>query len=400
MFRLAWRNLWRNTRRTLITLTAVSIGTAGIVGMTSYRESAYGGMMRSITEQLVGHLQVHGRGYQESPEISNVVPDPVAVETELKQKLPGMRAEQRVLGAGLGGGADSSSGVLITGIEPGATQMVTLKEGHLLGADAKHEAVIGTELADLLGLKVGGELVLVGQAADGSVANDKYTVVGLVDAGTTELNSTAVFLHLKDAQDFFGLGQGVHEIVLRLPTEEEDVSGPLAAARSALDLKTLEALSWNQLLPELKGTMDQKRQSQKSIDFIMFFIVALGVLNAMTMSTFERTREFGVMMAIGTRPGRIVRLVVTEALLQGVLGLAAGVALVAAVLAAVGTVHMSGFSGTDVSGVRMPEAIHLKLAVSAVKSAAGTVLFCMLGAGLIPAIRASRLQAADAVREA
>ncbi len=399
MLRLAWRNLWRNTRRTLITLAAVSLGSAGIVGITSYRESVYGGMMRDITEQLVGHLQVHGRGFQESPEISNVVADPLKVEAVLKQKLPGVRAERRVLGAGLAGSAEASAGVLISGIEPGSTQMLTITSGHMLSAEPKHEAIVGTDLAEQLNLQVGGELVLVGQAADGSVANDRFTVVGLADAGTSELNSTAVFLHLKDAQSFFDLGEGVHEIVLRLPTDDEDVSGPLAATRSALDLTTLEALSWNQLLPELKGTMDQKRRSQGSIDFILFFIVALGVLNAMTMSTFERTREFGVMLALGTRPGRIVRLVVTESLLQGLLGLAAGVALVAVVLAATGTLHLGQLAQNDMAGVRMPSEVHLHMALGAVRSAAITVLLCMLGAGLIPAVRASRLQAADAVRE-
>jgi putative ABC transport system permease protein len=269
----------------------------------------------------------------------------------------------------------------------------------MLSATPKKEAVIGKELALQLGVKVGGELVLVGQAADGSTANDRFTVVGLADAGTAELNSTAVFLHLKDAQEFFGLGDAVHELVLRLPTEEEDVSGPLHAARAALDHATLAAVSWNQLLPELQGTMEQKRSNQRGVDFIVFFIVALGVLNAMTMSTFERTRELGVMLAVGTRPGRIVRMIVLESLLQGLLGLAAGLALVMVVNAVVGTVHLGAISQSDMVGVRMPEAIHLKLALGAVKNAAITVLVSMFFAGLIPAWRASRLQAADAVRE-
>jgi ABC-type lipoprotein release transport system permease subunit len=400
MLRLAWRNIWRNSRRTSITLAAITLGTAGIVGITSYRESAYGGMMRSITTQLVGHLQVHGKGYQESPEISTLVRDPVKVEAQLSKALPGVKAEQRVLGGGLAGAGDQSSGVLVTGLEPGGTAMLTVLEGRMLSPTPKKEAVIGKELADQLGVKVGGELVLVGQAADGSTANDRFTVVGLADAGTTELNSTAVFLHLKDAQDFFGLGDGVHELVLRLPTDEEDVSGPLHAARAALDLSTLEAVSWNQLLPELKGTMEQKRSSQRGLDFVVFFIVALGVLNAMTMSTFERTRELGVMLALGTRPARIVRLIVTEALLQGLIGLALGLALVLAVNLLVGTVHLGALSQQDMVGVRMPSEVHLTLALNAVKNAATTVLISMFVAGLIPAWRASRLQAADAVREA
>jgi len=399
MLRLAWRNLWRNTRRTLITLAAVTLGTAGIVGLTSYRESTYGGMMRAITEQLVGHLQVHGRGYQESPEVSTLVADPITVEAKLSKALPGVRSERRVLGGGLGGSSDSSSGVLITGIEPGSTQMLTVTKGAMLSQAAAHEAVIGVDLAQQLDLDVGSELVLVGQAADGSTANDRFKVVGLADAGSSELNSTAVFLHLKDAQDFFGLGDAVHELVLRLPTDAEDVSPQLSAAKAALDLSTLEAVSWNQLLPELKGTMDQKRQSQKTIDFILFLIVALGVLNAMTMSTFERTRELGVMLALGTRPFRIVRLVTTEALLQGALGLAAGVGLVAVVMASVGSLHFGQLSQTDMAGVRLPAEVHLHLAFAAVKSAAVTVLGSMFIAGLIPAVRASRLQAADAVRE-
>lgn len=400
MLRLAWRNIWRNSRRTLITLAAITLGTAGIVGITSYRESAYGGMMRSITEQLVGHLQVHGKGYQDSPEISTLVRDPLAVEAKLSQVLPGVKAEQRVLGGGLAGSGDQSSGVLVTGLEPGSTQMLTVLEGQMLSATPKKEAVIGKELADQLGVKVGGELVLLGQGADGSTANDRFTVVGIADAGTSELNSTAVFLNLKDAQDFFGLGDGVHELVLRLPTDQEDVSGPLGAARAALDLSTLEAVSWNQLLPELKGTMEQKRQSQKGLDYIVFFIVALGVLNAMTMSTFERTRELGVMLAVGTRPGAIVRMIVTEALLQGVLGLIAGLILVEIVFAAIGVVHIGALSQTDMVGVRMPSEIHLKLALNAMKNASVTVLVSMFLAGLLPAWRASRLQAADAVREA
>lgn len=400
MLRLAWRNIWRNSRRTLITLAAITLGTAGIVGITSYRESAYGGMMRSITEQLVGHLQVHGKGYQESPEISTLVHDPLAVEAKLSQVLPGVKAEQRVLGGGLAGAGDQSSGVLVTGLEPGSTQMLTVLEGKMLSATPKKEAVIGKELADQLGLKVGGELVLLGQGADGSTANDRFTVVGIADAGTSELNSTAVFLHLKDAQDFFGLGDGVHELVLRLPTDQEDVSGPLGATRAALDLSTLEAVSWNQLLPELKGTMEQKRQSQKGLDYIVFFIVALGVLNAMTMSTFERTRELGVMLAVGTRPGAIVRMIVSEALLQGVLGLVAGMLLVELVFTAVGVVHVGQLAQTDMVGARLPSEIHLKLALNAMKNASVTVLVSMFLAGLLPAWRASRLQAADAVREA
>ena len=239
---------------------------------------------------------------------------------------------------------------------------------------------------------------MLGQAVDGSMANDRYTVAGVADAGSDELDATAVFLNLADAQAFFGLG-GVHQLLVRLPTEDQDVSAHLEALRGALDLAELEGLSWDQMLPELKSVVDQKRGGIKGLAAVVFLIVALGVLNAMTMSTFERTREFGVMASLGTRRGTIRRLVVTEALLLGVVGLAVGVALAAAGIGAVGSIDMSGLTSSgDMVGVRIPSVFELRLYPSSVGQAALTVLLTVLAGGLWPAWRASRLKPVEATR--
>jgi putative ABC transport system permease protein len=398
---LAWRNLWRNRRRTLITVIALSVGVMGIVILQSYRESAFSQLMHTITTQLVGHIQIHGRGYQDSPEIGNVVRDPVTVEAAIEGALPGVQAQRRVLGAGLVGTNESAAGAMVMGLQTGVKNghgAFDLKGGANLAAQASGQAVLGVDLAEQLGVKVGGEIVLVGQSADGSVANDRFTVVGLADAGTFELNSTAVFLHIEDAQSFFGLGDGVHHIVLRLPTEREDISTQLEAARAALDLRALEALSWNEMLPELKSTIDVKRKGQHSIDFIVFLIVGLGVLNAMTMAVFERTREIGVMLSLGTRPSRVLWLIVTEALLQGVLGLVLGVLGAAAILYGAGAIELGGLSQGDTMGIRMPARVELHMPLSAVVSATVTILATMFAGGLLPAIRAARLVPVAAMR--
>lgn len=400
MLLIAWRNLWRVPRRTLLTMAALALGVTGICFLASYRESTYSQMTRAITTQLVGHLQVHGRGYQESPQVSTVVREPQVVETALTRALPGAKSERRVIGAGLGGGRESSAGVVVMGLESSqSATILTLKQGRLVGGPEAKEAVIGVELAEELGLGVGGELVLVGQSADGSVANDRFTVVGLGDAGSSELNATAVFLSLGQAQDFFGLGDAVHQLVVHLPTDEEDITDDLHAARTALDLQSLEALSWNELLPELKGTMDSKRKNQHAVDVIVFLLVSLGVLNVMTMSTFERTREFGVMLALGTRPRRLLGLVVTEALLEGLLGFAVGVVLTSVLVLAVGTINLQAFGSTDMMGVRMPSTVHLRLHLGSFASSGLTVLATMVAASFFPAWRSSRLQPATAVRE-
>lgn len=403
LLNLAWRNLWRNTRRTSITVTALSLGVLAIVFLHSYRESVYGQMVRAITTGLIGHFQVHGQGYQAEPELSRLVQDPVAVEASLTSVLPSAKPLRRVLSYGLAGAGETSAAALVMGIQPerelSEAPLFTITRGTGLSNTASGQAVLGYELAAQLGVEAGAELVLVGQAVDGSTANDRYTVVGLADAQSAELNSSAVFLHLQDAQNFFGLQNGVHQLLVRLPAETQDEAQAVAALRQALDVKTLEVLSWREMLPDLEGMMKEKREKGHALDFVVFLIVALGALNAMTMSTFERTREFGVMSSLGARPRRILALVLTESFLQAVLGLLIGTALSLALMFLLGNFTLGdGLSGTDMMGVRFPSVIELKLQPAALIAAAITSFATMLVGGLWPAIRASKLRPAEAVR--
>jgi len=402
LLKLAWRNIWRNQRRTLISVAALALGVTAIVTLHSFREVANAEMIRGLTHGMLGHVQVHALGYQASPELPNVVADAVAVEARLAGAIPGTQTERRVLGAGLAGSGELATAAMVMGVEPakpGTASVLTIKKGRALAAAPAREAVIGSGLADELRVEPGGELILVGQAADGSLANDRFTVVGTADAGSSEANATAVFLHLADAQSFFALGEGVHQVVVRLPADPEDLRDPVALLRGALDLTRLEVMPWNEILPELKSAVDAKRKNQGAVDFIVFLIVALGVLNTMTMSTFERTREFGVLASLGTRRRRILAMVVLEALLQGLIGFGLGLAAAAAILHGLGTVNLSGMSGgLDIMGARMPEALKLSLDAAAVARAAVVTLSTMLAGGLLPAVRASRLKPVEATR--
>lgn len=403
VLKLAARNIWRNKRRTILSVLALSLGVTAIVALHSFREVANEEMIRGVTSGLVGHAQVHGRGYQEAPEIGNVVSDAVAVEAKLRGALPGAETERRVLGAGLAGAGEAAAPVMVMGIEPrnpAVRALLTIESGRGLAGGPANEVVIGSSLARELGLPPGGELVLVGQAADGSLANDRYRVVGTADAGSAEANETAVFLHLADAQSFFALGEGVHQVIVRLPTDEDDLSHPLSLLRGAVDLSALEVMAWNEILPELKGAIDAKTRNSRLINVIVFLIVSLGVLNTMTMSTFERTREFGVMASLGTRRRRILGMVLLEALLQGLIGFVAGVALAWGLLHGIGTADLSwlGAGDLDMLGARLPASLPLSVQPGPVAAAALTALLTMLAGGLVPAIRASRLKPVEAAR--
>lgn len=396
---MAWRNLWRNSRRTLITITALTVGVAGIVGLYSFRETANQAIVRDITTGLLGDLQVHGAGYQEAPSISTVVSHPVQVEATLEQALPGAKAERRVVGAGLAGSGDKSAPVMVLGVESreGTDSLYTVKAGH--DATAPNEVVVGKDLATELNLSPGAELVLVSQAADGSVANDRYTVAGTFVSSSGELDGNAVAMPLKTAQDFFGLGDAVHQLVVRLPSDREDLTPEVKTLRAALDAHTLEALSWSEMLPEVKASMDGKRKSQGVMDFVIFLIVGLGVFNAMTMSVFERTREFGVLTSLGTRPGRILGLVMLESLLQALIGFALGLTLATVALTAAGSVDLGAMmGGGDVMGVKMPERVQLGLLPASITSAATVAFFTAVLGALLPALRAARMPPVEALR--
>ncbi len=399
---LAWRNIWRNHRRTILTVSALTAGIAAIVFLDSYRESTFKQMIGVVTTGLVGNLQVHGAGYQDNPDISTVIPNPAQTMAKLQKALPGAHLEERVVGYGLGGSARDSDAVMILGIDPAQqdarSRLFKVVAGMGLGSAPAHRAVVGAGLASRLGLRPGSELVLLGEAADRSMANDRYMVSGIAKTGSGDLDDSAVFLQLKDAQSFFALGGAIHEILVRLEDPGAASAGPLAAARAALDSKSLEVLSWSQMLPELKGMIQQKRNGQYGMDFVVFLIVALGVLNTMSMSTFERTREFGVMASLGTRRRRILGLVVTESLLQGLIGLVIGVALAAAVLHAVGSIDFGSMAGQDIGGVRIPSTVTLSLQARAIGDAFSTAFFIALVGALWPAYKASRLAPAEATR--
>ncbi|MBI5609778.1 MAG: ABC transporter permease [Deltaproteobacteria bacterium] len=399
---LAWRNLWRNSRRTLITVAALGLGVMAITFLHTYRESVFGQLLDNVTSGALGHLQVHAAGWQKNPELERAIADPAAVEAVVQRTLPGAKVAPRVLGFGLVGSGEQSTGAAVFGLDPareqGELRFLTIAKGKHLGAAGQREALVGVDLAEQLGVGLGGEVVLVGAAVDGSVANDRYVVVGLADAGSGELNGSGVFLHLADAQAFFGLGVGVHQLVVRLPGGGEDVSGPTAQLQAQLGNPRLEVLSWDKIVPELKATMTQKRKGQAVLAYVLFALVALGVLNAMTMATLERTRELGVLASLGTRPRQLLGMILLEGLLQGALGVALGAALTVGTVFAVGDINLEAFAEQDMLGIRFPSIIHLTLQWGGLFQALQVALWTALVGSALPAWRAARMKPAEATR--
>jgi putative ABC transport system permease protein len=327
--KIAWRNIWRNTRRTLITLGAISIGLAALIFFKGLMDGFHQQMIENSIKLHTGHIQIHRLGYQDEQLVELAMGKPEEVLSVIR-KLPDIKSyTRRVNAQGLIASSDTSRGILIVGVDPQSESRVTsLKDrivaGEYLSDTEERQILIGEKLAKILKVNLGEKIVLMTQAADGSMGADAYRVKGLFATGSQDFDKGMGFIPIKQAQELLALGNRLSEITLILKSTK-DVDRVEAEISSQLDSKQYEVLSWKEISPWLLQFIELDDASLYIIELIVFMIVALGILNTMLMSILERVREFGLMMAIGTRPQQMVGMVMLEALLLGLVSIVIGI---------------------------------------------------------------------------
>jgi ABC-type lipoprotein release transport system permease subunit len=198
-----------------------------------------------------------------------------------------------------------------------------ITRGKALQSTPSHEAVMGEGLARTLKADVGDELVIVSQAADGSIANDLYTIVGLVSSGDGIADRTALYLHLSDAQALLVLEERVHEIAI-VVDDLEDVDETVAAVAETIERPELEVVPWPVFAKSFYNAMQADRRGTWISLFVIMLVVSVGVLNTVLMTVLERTREYGVLRAVGTAPGQVFRMVLIEVMIMACAGIVIG----------------------------------------------------------------------------
>ena len=328
--KLATRGLARNRRRSLITVAAVAIGLAGIVFLWGYIAGINRQMIANITSYLTGHVQVHQKGYHDDPTLDLAFDGPEGIAARIKAQ-PGVTAvAPRIEGEALASGPEKTRGVLVVGVDPAREGAITtlaraVKAGSYLDAADPNGILLGDRVAEILRVAVGGEVTLVTQAADGSIGAGRNRVRGIYDSGIDMIDSAYVFLTLPAAQSLYALEGRVTTLAVRL---DELGAVPVASAALAGQLgATFEVLGWQKLLPRLADNVAFHELFTYIILFVVFVVVTLGIANTILMGVMERIREFGVMMALGTAPGQIARVVLYEAALLGLAGIAVGNAI-------------------------------------------------------------------------
>jgi len=334
---LAWRNLWRHKRRTWLTVGAMIFCNTLLVFLISLQLGSYQMMIDNTLGAFSGHIQIQHSNYNDEQKIHQSVPNVVQLAERVRSELGLETVAARGIAFALASSEERSFGIQLAGVQPDFESRVStfpglVKQGRYLRDTDAAEIVIGAVLAQNLKVSVGDELTFLGSGLDGSFAAGVATIVGIVETGFTEVDRAVAEVPLGWFQDVFTMGAAGHSVVVRLPNldlvdSSAIVLRELLAGQGDLAGEDLSVLDWNVLEPGLQQAIKSDMASAWFMYAVLILLVAFSVLNTQLMSVLERTREFGVMLALGTRPGRLARLVGLETFVMSCLGLAIGVLL-------------------------------------------------------------------------
>lgn len=401
--KLAWRNMFRNKRRTLIAGTAVGIGLAALVFYDALLIGMEANMIDSATASFMGEGQIHHEEYRDAFEVEKTIVNLDEVTRRLDADADLEHYTPRVMAFGMIASPSNSGSIQMVGINPATEQYLSeidevIIEGSYFEGDKPHDIVIGRKLADLLEVELGDRIVMTtAQAHTGDLAQEMFRVSGIYFFNVQELDQYVAFVRLGRAQQMLGLSNEVHQLALKFidPDIGRNDTHPFWA-RHYTDGN--EAVGWSILMPQLEKAFALAGISRWIVGLILFAVVALVIVNSLFMSLYERMFEFGVLRAVGTRPLAMGQLVVLEAgalaIIAIVLGLVLGLVLVSAIA------HTGiDYGGIEYEGVTIRKLLYPVLHINQFVIYPVAAFLFTLVISLYPAVYAARLTPAKAMRK-
>ena len=404
--KMAWRNIWRNPRRTFLTVAAIAFASLLLVFMISFQFGSYETMINTSVKIQAGHVQIQTEGYQDKKEIRLAVRNPQAINHILAQIPEVQSYTSRATAFALVSSRDRTYGTLVIGIDPVQEAKVStlgnlIREGQYLAAGDVDQALIGKLLAKNLHVKTGDELTILGQGRDGSIAAAIVQIKGTYSSGLDDFDRSAIHIPLQTFQEVFAMQDSVHEIVV-IGSSLSDVPAIKGAIVDQLKLnahfKKLAVLDWQELMPGLVEAIKLDLISGLIFYGILVLVVAFSILNTFLMAIFERTREFGVMMAIGTNPGRLTKLLLIESISLTAIGIIVGMIIGTAVTYYF-QVNGLDFAGSSelLSQFGITGKMYPQLSILSLLIGPGLVMVITSLAALYPALKIRRLKPVDAL---
>ncbi len=405
--KMAWRNLWRNPRRTILTIGAITFASLLLVFMLSFQFGSYDTMINTSVKIQTGHLQIQLDEYQEKNSIRLVVSDPEKIAA-LVDKIPQVRAYTfRAQTFSLISSEQRTYGVIVTGIDPEHEADVSslkslIRQGEFLSGENTDQALVGKLLARNLRVNIGDELSVIGQGRDGSIAATVVKIKGIFSSGIDELDRAAIHIPLNTFQEVYSMQGAVHEVVVIADSlsDVDKIKYAIHSDLASLNLKKrLIVLDWNELMPGLRQSIEMDLISGLIFYMLLLLVVAFSILNTFLMAIFERTREFGVMMAIGTTPGRLTKVLLIESMTLTFVGVIAGI-FAGSLITIYFQTHGIDISGASelLSQFGISGRMYPKLSLLSAVSGPLAVLVITFFTALYPALKVRRMHPVEAMR--
>ena len=400
--KLAWRNIFRNKRRTLIASIAIGIGLTALIFIDAFMIGMAETMIRTATASFLGDAQIHREGFRDTQEVSLTIQALDQVTENLAKEDIVEHWTQRTLAFGMITSPASVSAINLVGVHPPTEKFLSLiddaiTDGVYFEGDNSRDIVIGAKLAEILEIGLGDRVVVtVAQAESGDLSQEMFRVSGIYRFVGEEMNSGMAFVRIEKAQEMLAIGNRVHEIALKFTSiaYTQDSTLPFWDTYSQ---HGNEALSWTELMSQLTVVLEMTKYSKYIMGVILFGVVIFGIINTLFMSLYERMFEFGVLRAVGTRPFGMARIILFEAGALAIVSIGLGSVLgflVTALLAHTGI----DYTGIEMMGVTMQEFIYPVLEVQQFIIYPISVFVFTIIAGLYPAWHVAKMAPVDAMR--
>ena len=405
---MAWRNLWRNRRRTVITLSGIAFGTMLAILFTGMGDANWTKMINLAARMGGGHVTIQHPDYLSKPSLSKTLEDTEQLRNKVLGSWHVKRVATRVTGQAMLATAGQTRGALFLAIDPAAEDVETLpvfdslSEGEMFKTTRNRGIILGERLAINLGVKPGRKVVYTMTDREGEIVSGLARVTGIIRTGAPSVDAALFLLPIDTVREALGYG----------PEEATQVAIYLDDHRKAPDVAhrlgghvapKAVAITWNQSQPELAGFISMKVSGTLFFEVLIMILVAAGIFNTLFVSVMERMREFGIMTAIGFTPARLFGIVMWESLWLGAMGLLAAAAVTALPYAYLTTRGLDISSlikegSVEVAGVAMEPVMHVDIFPENAAIIAVTVLLATLLSGLYPAWRAGSVVPVESIK--
>lgn len=402
-FKLAFRNLFRNTRRTVLTCLLIGFSLSALIIVDGVLLGTSKALVESITHLLSGEAQVHRRGFLDTFDADLYIADPDEMTAVLRRNPAVAGFALRTISRGMVSSTRNVSAAAIYGVDPDQeSRLSRIKESVIAGnnlSGGDTELMIGSDLVDLLQAKLGDRIVLtMSMVNGGGVSQELFRLSGITEFGVHQLDSNAVFINLSRAKALMGMGNGVHEIAIRY-SDEEDSGNRNHPLLAELSNDENEALGWRDFNPEIGSMLEIVEIASVALGVILLLLASFGVTNTMFMSIYERIYEFGIAKSIGTRPNQLIMLVLCEALVIALMSVTWGSMFGSTVSYYLSVAGFSLGEMVELPEVTLDQNLYSVLEPSQFLVFPGFVILLTLAAAFYPARFASRIVPSEALQK-